>query len=72
VARWAGGEVEAIDAERCRVTLRADWLDWLAVGVSSLALRFDLELDAPPELIAELERMCSRLGPAIEGARSAR
>ena len=72
VARWAGGEVEAIDATHCRVTLRADWLDWLAVGVSSLALRFDLDLEGPPELVEELAGMCSRLGPAIEGARRGR
>ena len=72
VARWAGGEVEAIDATHCRVTLRADWMDWLAVGVSSLALRFELDLDGPPELVEELARMCSRLGPAIEGAREGR
>ncbi len=71
VARWAGGEVEPVDATTCSVTLGADWLDWLAVGVSSLAMRFEVQLDAPPELVEELATMCTRLGPAIDAARDA-
>ena len=59
-ARWAGAEVEEVDASRCRVTLAADWMDWLAVGVCALAMRFDVELDGPPELTELLRGMCSR------------
>jgi len=70
VARWAGGEVEAVDGSSCTVTLGADWIDWLAVGVSSIAMRFEVQLlEAPPELVEQLSAMCTRLGPAIDGAR---
>jgi hypothetical protein len=34
---------------------------WLAMTVAELALQHDVELDGPPELLAELRRLTDRL-----------
>jgi hypothetical protein len=60
-ARYVGGEVERIDDERCRVAMSADSASWLALVVAELALRFEVELDGPPEVVAQLSTLTERL-----------
>jgi predicted DNA-binding transcriptional regulator YafY len=56
-----GGELEALPGDRCRVVMGADSIEWLALTVAELALLYGVELDGPPELMAELARLTDRL-----------
>ena len=53
------GELEAIDANRCRVTIDGDTLEWLAFRLSSVGCEF--EVHEPPELIDHLRELGSRI-----------
>jgi predicted DNA-binding transcriptional regulator YafY len=64
-----GGEVTAVDDERCRVTMKADAIEWLALVVAELALAHDVELDGPPELLDQLRRLSERLGTLVGAVR---
>jgi predicted DNA-binding transcriptional regulator YafY len=71
-ARYVGGAVERIDDERCRVAMSADSASWLALVVAELALRFEVELDGPPEVLAQLSALTERLAPITGATRSGR
>jgi predicted DNA-binding transcriptional regulator YafY len=56
-----GGDVEPLGDQRCRVVMRADAITWLALVTAELALLHGVEVDGPPELLAELDRLRDRL-----------
>lgn len=53
------GELEAIDADRCRLTVDGDTLAWLAFRLSSVGCEF--EVHEPPELIDYLRELGARI-----------
>jgi predicted DNA-binding transcriptional regulator YafY len=59
----AGFTVEPVDARTCRLHLRAENLDWLAVALA--ALPFDLTVEEPAELVDRVRVMGSRLVAAV-------
>ena len=56
VGRWA--TVEELAADRCRVTMTADSLDWPAMALGAVAA--DFEVVGPPELTAHLREWGAR------------
>lgn len=67
VVRWSDAQVEAVDARRCRVRLRAETIEWLVTAVAMLAVRFDVDVDASPEVAGRIGELSARLGPADPG-----
>ncbi len=55
------GRVEVLGDGRCRVEMGADSAEWLAFVVAELALDHDIEMVAPPEVLAALRRLSDRL-----------
>ncbi|MFJ9844503.1 helix-turn-helix transcriptional regulator [Kitasatospora sp. NPDC101155] len=60
VGRW--GEVEEAGAERCRLVMTADSLDWPAMALGSLGAEF--QVVRPPELRELLGEWAARFGRA--------
>jgi predicted DNA-binding transcriptional regulator YafY len=56
VGSW--GQVEHLDAERCRLRMSADNLDWPTLALGSL--RFDFDVVSPPELIEHVREWAAR------------
>jgi hypothetical protein len=54
--------IEPIDAARCRITIEADTLEWLAFRLIRLGCGFAIE--EPPELIAYIRALAERLEAA--------
>ncbi len=57
---FLAGALTPIDEERCEYRTADDNLEWLALRVAMLGV--DVEVHAPPELIAELRAMALRIG----------
>src|SRR3954447_23281722 len=57
LVRYADAEVEAIDAHTCRVQLRAESRPWLLTVVALLATTFDVAVEEPPDLRAEVKKL---------------
>ena len=55
------GRVTRLPDGRHRVEMGADWPEWLAFVITELALDHELDLDAPPEVTAVLDRLAERL-----------
>ncbi|MEU6972952.1 YafY family protein [Kitasatospora aureofaciens] len=62
VGRW--GEVEEVDATRCRLRMSADSLDWPAMALGSLAA--DFQILHPPELRTLIADWSTRFARAVE------
>ncbi|CAN5590119.1 YafY family protein [soil metagenome] len=63
--QYIGGDVETVDDSRCRVTIGADSIEWMAVTIARLAIDSDVQIaEGPPELEDALTRISSRLGNA--------
>lgn len=60
IGRWAS--VTTVDAEHCRVTLVADWLDWGVMALGSLGAPFTVM--NPPELTELLHEWAVRFAAA--------
>ncbi|MFJ7246882.1 helix-turn-helix transcriptional regulator [Kitasatospora sp. NPDC098652] len=67
VGRW--GDVEAVDATRCRLRMTADSLDWPAMALGSLGAEF--RIVHPPELRALIAEWSTRFGRAAEAGAEA-
>jgi predicted DNA-binding transcriptional regulator YafY len=63
---FLGGALTPIDADRCEYRTSDDNLEWLAIRVAMLGL--DVEVQEPPELIAQLRTLARRMRRAA-GAR---
>ena len=67
-AGYLGGDVEPIGDGRCRVTMRGDSIEWLALAVAEMAMLHQVELDGPPELVGEMARLAGRLTTLVAAA----
>ena len=56
---WVAGALEPIDERRCEYRTSDDDLEWLALRIAMLGV--DVDVDGPPELIAQLEALAGRL-----------
>jgi predicted DNA-binding transcriptional regulator YafY len=56
---WVAGALEPIDAHRCEYRTSDVDLDWLALRIAMLGV--DVDVDGPPELIAQLDVLARRL-----------
>ena len=61
VMRWTDTEVEAIDDRTCRVTTRAETMDWVVSHVAMLAVQFDLEVEGPADAADRIDALGTRL-----------
>ncbi|MFI9362825.1 helix-turn-helix transcriptional regulator [Kitasatospora sp. NPDC053057] len=62
VGRW--GEIEEVDATRCRLRMTADSLDWPAMALGSLGA--DFRVIRPPELRELIAEWSARFGRAAK------
>jgi predicted DNA-binding transcriptional regulator YafY len=62
--RWADAEVEAGDDGSCAVRLRAETGRWLTTMAAMLAVDFELAVDDPPDLAADVRALADRLARA--------
>lgn len=67
VVRGAG-KVEPIDADHCRVHLKADSADWLDSMAAMLAVRFAMQVEEPDDLGTRLAVVSERLALASGAA----
>jgi predicted DNA-binding transcriptional regulator YafY len=56
---WVAGALEPIDAHRCEYRTSDYDLDWLALRIAMLGV--DVDVDGPPELMAQLDTLAGRL-----------
>ena len=59
MGRW--GEVEELGADRCRMTMSTDTLDWPVLVLANLDR--DFEVEEPAELAALIGRLGARVSP---------
>ena len=64
LVRHANTKVEALDDTRCRVLIRSDSRQWLTTVVALLATQFEIVVEQPADLLADLERLGLRLRTA--------
>jgi predicted DNA-binding transcriptional regulator YafY len=71
--RYADARVEAIDNASCRVHIRSESRPWLTTVVSLLATEYDVAVEEPADLLADVRRVGARLRrAATRSATSAR
>jgi predicted DNA-binding transcriptional regulator YafY len=59
--RYADARVEAVDDTTSRVVLRSDTRAWLATVITLLAGEFDVAIEEPADLLADVRRLSRRL-----------
>ncbi|MBV6699817.1 YafY family protein [Kitasatospora aureofaciens] len=64
IGRWS--TVEEIDAERCRIRITADDLNWPIMALGALGA--DFHVVEPPELVERLDDWSTRFGRAVGAA----
>ncbi len=62
--RWTDGDIEPVDEARCRVSIRAETLDWVVSAVAMIAVAFDVEVIEPPEVVTRTAELARRLAPS--------
>jgi len=65
ILRWGDVEIGTVNDRSCRVRLRADSIEWLTTAVAMVALRFEVEVESPPELTGRLVELRARLGRGL-------
>lgn len=63
IGRWS--TVEEVDAERCRVSMTTDSLDWPALALGALGAEF--RVLEPAELVGQLRDWAARFDRAGRG-----
>ena len=61
LVRHACANIESIDDSNCRVVVRSDSRQWLVTVVALLATEFDVVVEEPADLIADVKRLGLRL-----------
>ena len=61
LVRYANAKVEAIDDDNCRVLVRSDSRPWLVTVVALLATEFEVVVEEPADLVADVKRLGPRL-----------
>jgi predicted DNA-binding transcriptional regulator YafY len=56
---WVAGALEPIDERRCEYRTSDDDLEWLALRIAMLGA--DVEVNDPPELVAQLDALAKRM-----------
>ena len=59
--RYANAKVEAIDATSCRVLIRSDSRPWLTTVVALLVSEFEIVVQEPADLVADVKKLGLRL-----------
>jgi predicted DNA-binding transcriptional regulator YafY len=67
---WVAGALEPIDDESCEYRTADDDVEWLALRIAMLGA--DVDVDGPPELIEQMQRLSDRLRPTKSPAPSTR
>ena len=57
LVRYANAKVEAIDDTSCRVLIRSDSRPWLVTVVALLATEFEVVVEEPADLVADVKRL---------------
>jgi hypothetical protein len=71
--RYADARVDTIDDASCRVHIRSESRPWLTTVVSLLATEYDVAVEEPADLLADVRRVATRLrSAATRSATSAR
>jgi predicted DNA-binding transcriptional regulator YafY len=71
--RYADARVDAIDDASCRVHIRSESRPWLTTVVALLATEYDVAVEEPADLLADVRRVATRLrSAATRAATSAR
>ena len=71
--RYADARVDAIDDASCRVHIRSESRPWLTTVVALLATEYDVAVEEPADLLADVRRVGARLrSAAARSATSAR
>ena len=65
--RYANARAEAIDDATCRVLIRSDSRAWLVTVVALLATEFDIVVEEPSDLLADVKRLGLRLRAVAAG-----
>ncbi|HEY2694006.1 MAG TPA: YafY family protein [Pseudonocardiaceae bacterium] len=63
VGRWS--TVEEVDADRCRMVMTSDSLDWPVMALGTL--RADFDVVSPPELVEQLHEWAGRFDRRLRG-----
>jgi predicted DNA-binding transcriptional regulator YafY len=63
VGRWS--TVEEVDADRCRMVMTSDSLDWPVMALGTLCADFDVV--SPPELVEQLHEWAGRFDRRLRG-----
>ena len=66
--RYANARAEAIDDATCRVLIRSDSRAWLVTVVALLATEFDIVVEEPADLLADLKKLGLRLRAVATGS----
>ena len=61
LVRYANAKVERIDDRNCRVLIRSDSRPWLITVVALLAIEFDVVVEDPADLVADVKKLGLRL-----------
>ncbi len=64
LVHWSDAHVEAAGEHSCRVRLRGESIEWLVTVVAMVAVRFDVEVQAPAELADRVSELSARLAGA--------
>jgi hypothetical protein len=59
--RYANARAEPIDDETCRVLIRSDSRAWLVTVVALIATEFEMVVEEPVDLIADVKKLGLRL-----------
>ncbi len=62
VVGWAGGDVEVLGEDTCRIRLRAESPESLDTIIVLLAVVADVQVCEPPEVAARVADLATRLG----------
>ena len=59
--RYADARVEAVDDSSCRAVLRSETRAWLGTVITLLASEFEVAIEEPADLLADVRRLSRRL-----------
>jgi len=64
LVHWSDAHVEPAGEHNCRLRLRGESIEWLVTAVAMVAVRFDVEVQAPAELADRVNELSARLAGA--------
>ncbi len=67
--RWIDHDIDEGADGTCRITIRADSVDWLLSTIATLAMSGELTVEGPPEVAAAVAGLGQRLSGSAPGPR---